>query len=242
MRKHEIWNCEKNLLQDILDTSSSYKEICEKLNLQMSKSLIKMISYRVKVEKLDRTTFILNNKNFRNSNLFKYRFKEIPLTEILIENSMYVSTVALKNRLLNNGTLEYKCKICNINNWLGNPITLQLDHINGKNNDNRVENIRLLCPNCHSQTDTYSNKKRKKEIFKKLKKCVKCGCDVDNKVFCNDCDKEIKLKRRKVERPLYNDLINEIKNFGYSATGRKYGVSDVSIRKWEKNYEKEMSQ
>lgn len=57
--------------------------------------------------------------------------------------------------------LEYKCAFCgNTGEWLGQKLTLQLDHINGKNNDYRIENLRFLCPNCHSITPTYAGKNK----------------------------------------------------------------------------------
>ena len=58
----------------------------------------------------------------------------------------------------------YKCAICGISDWMGLPLTLQVDHINGVNNDNRIENLRLLCANCHSQTDTFGSKNIKKKV------------------------------------------------------------------------------
>ena len=83
------------------------------------------------------------------------------LEEILVENSSYANLARLKTRLINENKLEYKCAKCgNIGEWLGNPLSLQLDHINGKNNDHRIENLRFLCPNCHTQTDTYSGKNK----------------------------------------------------------------------------------
>lgn len=85
------------------------------------------------------------------------------LNEILIENSNYLNRGRLKIRLVKEGVLEYKCSCCNNKGeWLGKPITLQLDHINGICNDNRLFNLRFLCPNCHSQTETYSGKNIKK--------------------------------------------------------------------------------
>jgi 5-methylcytosine-specific restriction endonuclease McrA len=241
MRKHVIWSFDKVFLQDTLNNSSSYNELFNKFNLNVSKSLIKMLRYRTKIENISHEKFKENAKKLNNENILKkYSFKERPLDEILVENSTYTSSVNLKNKLIKCGLLKYKCSICDIDSWEGKKLTLQLDHQNGKSNDHRIENLRLLCPNCHSQTLTYAGRKNKIKTSKKLKFCEKCGISVDNKVFCKKCDDEIKLKRRKVNRPSYEDLITEINIFGYSATGRKYGVSDVSIKKWKEKYEKDL--
>lgn len=85
-----------------------------------------------------------------------------PLEEIMVENSSYANIASLKRRILNEGILEYKCAICGISEWLGKPLSLQLDHINGVNNDHRKENLRFLCPNCHSQTETFAGKNQLK--------------------------------------------------------------------------------
>lgn len=84
------------------------------------------------------------------------------LDDILIENSGYANISSLKNRLVKEGRLEYKCAKCGISEWQGQPLSLHLDHKNGKNNDHRIENLRFLCPNCHSQTDTYAGKNKGK--------------------------------------------------------------------------------
>ena len=91
-------------------------------------------------------------------------FKFIPLSEILVENSTYTSIARLKIRLLREGLLEARCyaEDCGLTEWKGKPISLQLDHINGNNFDHRIENLRLLCPNCHSQTDTFAGKNKRK--------------------------------------------------------------------------------
>ena len=87
---------------------------------------------------------------------------KIPLDEVLVENSTYANIASLKNRLVREGRLEYKCAKCGICEWQGLPLSLHLDHSNGKNNDHRIENLRFLCPNCHSQTDTYAGKNKGK--------------------------------------------------------------------------------
>jgi 5-methylcytosine-specific restriction endonuclease McrA len=229
MRKHIIWSFDKDDLQNILNESKSYVELFDNLNLKVSKSLIKMLQYRIKVDNLDRSKFL--------ENVPKKRFQEEKnMEDILIVNSTYINSCNLKKKLLKHGLLEYRCSICNNDGtWNDSEITLQLDHINGISNDNRIDNLRLLCPNCHSQTETYAGKKKKnKKETKKLVKCNKCGVDVQNKVFCEKCDEEIKIKRRKVERPSKEILLKLVNDIGFSATGRKYGVSDNSIRKWLK--------
>ena len=82
------------------------------------------------------------------------------LDEVLIENSTYANISRLKERLVREGKLEYKCQNCGIKEWQSKPLSLHLDHINGKNNDHRIENLRFLCPNCHSQTDTYAGRNK----------------------------------------------------------------------------------
>ena len=89
--------------------------------------------------------------------------KFIPLSEILIENSAYTNIARLKIRLLREKILESKCYAddCGLTEWKGKRISLQLDHINGDRHDHKIENLRLLCPNCHSQTETFAGKNKR---------------------------------------------------------------------------------
>ena len=90
------------------------------------------------------------------------------IEDVCIENGKY-HRGGLKRRLIKEKILEEKCYICNINNiWNNKKLVLQLDHINGNNKDNRLENLRMLCPNCHSQTETFGGRNKYiKNIFKK---------------------------------------------------------------------------
>lgn len=84
--------------------------------------------------------------------------KAIPLENLLVEG-VKTKIYPIKSRLIKEGIWEYKCVWCGISEWQGEHITLQMDHINGNRKDNRLENLRLLCPNCHSQTETFCKRK-----------------------------------------------------------------------------------
>jgi hypothetical protein len=86
------------------------------------------------------------------------------LSEILVERSTYHNLLQLKKRLVQAGCLQYACALCGISDWQGRILVLQLDHVNGVGDDHRLENLRLLCPNCHSQTNTYCGRNARRAI------------------------------------------------------------------------------
>lgn len=86
-----------------------------------------------------------------------------PLENILVCNSEYTNRTALKNRLLKEGLLKNECAVCNLKGeWNGKQLTMILDHVNGVNNDNRKENLRMICPNCNSQQATFAGRNMKR--------------------------------------------------------------------------------
>jgi Zn finger protein HypA/HybF involved in hydrogenase expression len=100
-----------------------------------------------------------SGKNYQGLLEFNSK-RKIPMSDILVENSSYARH-NLKRRLLQENLLEYRCSCCsNTGEYNSSPLVLQLDHINGVNDDHRLENLRFLCPNCHSQQDTYAAKNR----------------------------------------------------------------------------------
>jgi len=86
--------------------------------------------------------------------------KKLNLQEVLSGLHPYYPTIKLKKRLLKEKILENVCSICGITKWNDKPINMQLDHINGISTDHRLENLRMICPNCHSQTETYCGKNK----------------------------------------------------------------------------------
>ena len=90
----------------------------------------------------------------------RYRDIGVPFSwdGLLVENSTYASTFRLRNRLIQHGLKEAKCENCGLTEWVGQPIPLELHHANGINNDHRLVNLQLLCPNCHALTENYRGK------------------------------------------------------------------------------------
>lgn len=86
------------------------------------------------------------------------------LSDMFVENSPYTRSL-IKQYVLRHNLIPYQCAYCgNKGEWNNKPLNLQLDHINGINNDHRLSNLQFLCPNCHSQTETFSGKNKKQEI------------------------------------------------------------------------------
>jgi len=110
-------------------------------------------------------------------------------------------------------------------------MSLILDHINGVNNDHRLENLQIVCPNCNAALSTHSDKNVKREKKIKIPKIRTINGVSENQINHS-------INQRKVKRPPLEQLLKEIEELGYSGTGRKYGVSDNAIRKWKKFYEK----
>ena len=134
-------------------------DICRKLGLRTNGNNHKTIKKYLSLYKIDTSHFLGSKLGTLKLNEFKSKTK-ICLEDRLVEKSEYPTT-KLKTRLIKEGILENKCNNCgNLGNWLNKPLVLQLEHKNGDHHDHRLENLELLCPNCHSQTDTWGNKRR----------------------------------------------------------------------------------
>ena len=142
----------------------------------------------------------------------------------------------LKRRLLKKGLIQNECEICNqTEEHNGLYLVMVLDHINGINNDHRIENLRMLCPNCNSQQDTFAGRASRKKEDEKKKHYCDCGTEKTRGCKrCRPCADIEKIKNS--NRPSREQLIKDRKSMTLVQTGNKYGVSETSVRKWIKKY------
>ncbi|NEM28388.1 HNH endonuclease, partial [Escherichia coli] len=136
------------------------------------------------------------------------------------------------------------CSACGITEWLGNPAPLALDHIDGDKTNNILENLRILCYNCHGLTETFCRGNREKKKPKNNVKRCACGKQLQysNKTgMCLDCyvasgtktqklHDSTHLNRDRIDWPSDEDLVKMVKDTNFSATGRALNVSRVAVR------------
>jgi 5-methylcytosine-specific restriction endonuclease McrA len=222
-----MWLIPKEELQEIVYKYDTLSDVLRYFKINPKGGNARTLKERLEFDNIDWTHIKNNNKTYT-----PFREKR-PIEEYLIENSK-CNHYHLKKRLIEENFLENKCYICGSKpEWNGKELSMQLDHINGIYNDDRLENLRLLCPNCHSQTETFNGKKN---VQKEYDCKYKCGNKVHKSgIVCEECKIRTRENLRKVKiRPDKETLLKEVELYGYVQTGRKYGVSDNAIRKWLK--------
>ena len=135
--------------------SGSIRQVLQKLNLREAGGNYQCAKDRIKKLNLDTSHFhgMAWNKG-------KKLPKRNPIETYLVEDRL-VQSNNLKKRLINEGLKEHKCENCGITEWNGQPTPIELDHIDGNRYNNTLQNLRILCPNCHAQTETYRGKNKK---------------------------------------------------------------------------------
>jgi hypothetical protein len=173
------------------------------------------------------------------------RGQATPLEQILVENCHY-NRGRLKARLYSAGLKQRRCEMCGQDeHWHGKRMSLILDHANGVATDNRLDNLRIVCPNCAATLETHCG--RNKKLLRSCAVCEKAfhASTTEQRHCSRGCGGRsvaalaAAVAARTVERPPYEQLVREVAETSWSAVGRKYGVSDNAVRKWVRWYESE---
>ena len=195
----------KELAEQICKEVTTVADFCRKVGWQPRGNNYKIFYKYVKEYNLDTSHFTGQKTNLGNRLGEK---NNISNEEYFIKNKLKKSSEVIK-RLLKFNLLEYKCSYCGISKWRDQSISLQLHHINGDHFDNTLNNLILLCPNCHSQTDSFAGKKNKGKSNHKYKripkyKCAKCGKPLRHNPktgLCINCLRE----QRRVNKSALNE-------------------------------------
>ncbi len=187
IKRSIIYSVDDETFQKYILESKTYGQILKHFNLPNRGRNATTLKERIKNGNFNHDNIIKNisfgggwNKGLSGVEKRKISLEDAMKT-IFIEHGKPESRIKKYIRYYN--LIEYKCRECGIEEtWNGKPLTLELDHINGDNCNNLLSNLRFLCPNCHSQSDTFRGRKLKKryyclcgkEILKESKKCFKC--------------------------------------------------------------------
>ena len=229
----------KEEIEEMCKDSISLSEMARKLNYKSRG----VILYTIK------DYMIKNNIDFSH---FTGQAKDTVVRSednVFIENST-ASQRTLRKWYIKGEYTSYICSLCGQEPfWKGKPLTLRLDHINGCNKDNRLENLRWVCPNCDSQLDTYNgrNKNHGERVEPEKHKCLDCNNMISLKsIRCRECSNKLNIQKiiekQKEQGLILKDPINRddlkslIREKSMVEVAEHYGITDNAIRKWCDKY------
>ena len=223
----------KEELQEIVNKSHNMKEVIQAIGYAAdSGNNHQTVKRRLELYNIDYSHFT------------SLQDKKVVRTEenVFMENST-ASQATLRRLYIKGNYTPYVCSICGqLPIWQNKELTLVLDHINGHNKDNRLENLRWVCPNCNQQLETTGYKKMRvnrdfsKENGFSQHKCIDCGKEISIKAIrCRDCANKYRAQQNIL--PLTRDeLKTKIRTMPFTQIGKDYNVSDNAVRKWCKKY------
>lgn len=152
--ENKIYKLSDEQFVELLKKSSTISEVLFKLGYTVKGNSWGYSQVKRRMDDLNLDYSIFKGKS---AVIKTNKLNNVKKEDILKENCKH-QRIVLRRYIIKNNLIPYKCAICGCTEWQGKTLSLELDHINGINNDNRLENLRFLCPNCHSQTSTYGSR------------------------------------------------------------------------------------
>lgn len=236
-KKNKIWLASKEELISLTLKAVRLADILRGLTTDCSSANYVVLKKRLSAEGIEYSHISLGKSSNKGKSFAQAN--KLPLSSVMIKNSSY-SRSCLKRRLLKENLLENKCSECGLKDiWNGKPINMQIDHINGVADDHRLENLRMVCANCHSQTDTYAGKNTEKAIrVSSIDKMSRSERPEGGLIPSSRTDWRFRprLNKRKVIRPSAEELYKLLWSLPTQQIAKQFGVSDKAIEKWAKIY------
>ena len=218
---NKIYECADEQFVELIKNSTNISEVLFKLGYSVKGNSWGFSQVRKRMDDLN-----IDMSEFKGKSAIIEKSKqEILTSEMLLRENCNHNRNCLRRFIIKNKLLPYKCAICGALEWNGKTLSLELDHINGINNDNRLENLRFLCPNCHSQTTTYGSRNQQRneskyEISEELRQLVE-----------STYEKERSVKRVSSALGIRRNVVTQIVNeSGQKHSNQKY------VMRYDKNH------
>lgn len=213
-------------LQKLLNESNGYSDLLRKIGLCSKGGNPQTLKKIINEWQLDESQLDINrSKLYQRCQEKSIQKQRRSLEDVLCNKVPFEHSAFLLKRLVTEGYKEYRCEECGISEWQNKPISLQLHHKDGNHKNNKLDNLQVLCPNCHTQTDNYGakvsneTKEKRLEVKRKIKELKK---------------QSYVLKPPPIER---EELKMKIRKTPFVQIAKEYGVTDNTIRKWCDKYQ-----
>ena len=226
-KRSRIWLTPSDDFKQLVANSKTYSDILAYWGLDNKGYNFRTLKARIAEESIDDTH--ISSVSVGQKVAFK---TGRTIEEYLVIDGPSISGQELKRKLINSKLKLDICEECGQGPiWNNKPLTLQLDHINGNRADNRIENLRILCPHCHTQTPTFAGRN---SPWSKKKKCPDCNKTINHNVSrCQSCANKLAASgRHKITHPTAEELHTLVWSKPITQLAVDLGVSDVAIHKW----------
>lgn len=240
---NKIYACTDEQFVSLIKNSTNISEVLFKLGYSIKGNSWGFSKVRRRMDELN-----LSFKDFKGKSSLKFGSEKNITYDMLFKENCKHNRSVLRRFIIKNKLLPYKCNVCGVTEWNGRTLSLELDHINGINNDNRIENLRFLCPNCHSQTTTYGSRNQqlnesRYEISEDLRRLVEDTYEKEKSVkrvssilsirrsvvtkIVNESGQKHSNQRYIIQ---YDENNNEIARYGSLAEVARYLINNTFVK------------